>query len=474
MEDNYKDIFKKNFDDHEDDIDPQIIWDNVRPKKKSRFLWFILNSFLVLVVVTALYFMFNIDKEADEVNRAQSSEFAIGEDDGGGKESVNKNKNDAQLVQKNMASIDKIIEADLKESKSNLIEHASSQIPKQTFTEVRKQNEINIKLTNLPTTPRTNNERLLANTNEVKESVQNDDRKNIEKEDLKIIVTNDLIESSNEPITINYLGTLGLNKLLIGDREIPKLTMSISDYVAEQDVVKQKVKLDNKISFSINGGYGFLQANRSANNLGSEQLLNARNNTVEELEAARINMLVNYHLGSKISISSGLQYSRINELFTWTGSQLRQANGQYITEILETPEETFITYEEGEFDQRVVRNMKIYNKTNLVSVPVILNLHHAVGDFSFSIGGGVEANVFQWRDGFVLDPQNNPMSLQDQEQSKFGLNYVAKLGVEYALNEKLKLAVNFDYVQLKQTELNLKSRYNITNLGLGLRYDLGK
>ena len=90
MKENYKDIFKRHFDNQEDDIDPQIIWDNIKPKKKKRFFWLILNSFLMLLVATALYFTLQIDKQADEFNHAQSSEFAMGEDDKGGNENVNK------------------------------------------------------------------------------------------------------------------------------------------------------------------------------------------------------------------------------------------------------------------------------------------------------------------------------------------------------------------------------------------------
>ena len=275
-------------------------------------------------------------------------------------------------------------------------------------------------------------------------------------------------------IKISYLENLYISSLSYDNRVIPNLYIDVEEYLTEEIVNSDNKEIDKKISLAVNGAYGFLQSNSTAKNSNNEQALVNRKNTVQELESARINMLVNYHLGSRISVSSGLQYSRINELFTWQGIYERESKGQYITEIVETAENTLITYAEGEFDERVDRNMRIYNKTNLVSIPLILNLHQGVGNFTFSIGGGVEANVFQWRDGFVLDNDNAPIALQDQEQSKFGINYVAKLGVEYSLNQQLSLAANFGYTKMKHSDSDLISNYRINDLGIGLRYFMDK
>lgn len=464
MEENYKDIFKRNFDHHEDEIDPQIIWDNVKPKKKTKkFFWFMISSILLIVVASLSFLYFKADQDGVVGRDIQSSES----------ESLQKVE---EVVSKEVAK-EVSSGQNIYKDKSNLInkkvgqgQESSPRIAEPTFTEVKQKD-------NKQKYPSTESsiKAEIVNT-ELETKINSSDEFQL-KTGNDSPVQNTALEPGtigDEKILINALSILEIAEIEVASREVPALWIDLDEVQSDKSEGAPENATKHKLSLAVNAGYGFLSAKRTANEQGNSDLLLSRTSTVSELEAARVNMLVNYHLGSKISLSSGVQFSRLNELFEWKGNYKRTTNGQYISEIIETPEATYFSYEEGEHEENVERNMKIYNKTNLFSIPLIVNLHQSLGAFSFSISGGVEANVLQLRSGFVLDDLGIPLALEDQQKSEFGLSYLGKFGIEYELCKQLSVAASLGYIQMKHTESKLNSNYAIKDIGLGLRYNFGE
>ena len=477
MEENYKDIFKRRFDDHEDEIDPQIIWDNIRPKRKSRLVWWRLGLVLVLLLAPIVYLYLQNDQWLNE--KDQASEFvSSGEDNimeiGAIDASANENS---------------ISEVSFNNSQGGIPgkeETKTKSQPEKTFTEVnkRKVEETNkivatqkdLKQKNVIRESRSASTVVVASS----EERQNDDRKIPTKKDIvsdllevnaknKQDGSHKILDSSNSEIGLELLNSLS-PFLLVTKQTTYNLGMTPIAYVkVKEDHVKDIPS--RGFSMGVSADYGILNTVRESN---SVDLLLGRLNTLENLESLRFNTLLTYHFGSRISLSSGLQYTRLNELFRWQGTFLSSEFGEYIDTVEETADGTILTLVEGEHEVEITRNMRIYNKSNLVSVPLILNLSQGIGKFNFSISGGVEANLLQWRDGYVVDEQDAPIALQDQEQSDFGLSYLGRFGVEYRFAEDLSLSANVGYVQLNHSELNLNTLYKVKTFGLGLRYFLSK
>lgn len=464
MKENYKDIFKKNFDQLEDDIDPQIIWDNIKPKKKKKnMLWFFLSSFLLILIVSISYLYFQ--KDANEIASSQTKPSKTVETIDAS-EKLNENQPIKEIAQDNH-----VLTADTYSNKvdEKLNQINSSRNAEQTFTEVKK-NDLEPK-PSISFSSR--NSALAAQETEIQKDLVHDfSTKEIKK---RVIDENLSFPDSipvAEKIIVKNLDRLMLNELDFVGRKIPIRAMRFEQYPRSNNRNQFK-ELNKGFSLAVNSSYGFLNAERSVDPGANQNVYLHRIETVSELEAARINMLVNYHLSNRISFGTGIQYTRINELFEWQGNYKRTTNGEYVTEIIETPEETYFSFAEGEYEENVQRNMKIYNKTNLISIPLIANFHQAFGDFSLSIGAGIEANVFQFRDGYVLNELEIPVALQDQESSKFGLSYFGKIGVEYRLTDQLSFGASFGYIQMRHSEIDLNTSYAVKDLGLGLRYTLG-
>lgn len=483
MEENYKDIFKKHFENHEDDIDPQIIWDNIRPKKDRKILWFGLGLLFAIFVSSFVYL--SVVKDIEHRPTIQSSELenhSMAKQAVQAKENTDSNKNivDTNNELNNQKDPSNKISETSTSKNSNLLNtrNIKSAVPTKavpTFTEVEKplakglnQNGF---VTERSSISSLSNQKVLteldARQNKIAETKVA--LKKIEKADVDKPIAQK--ESNVVFGNINALELLSIYEGQISFVERVKKELTLLPRAKQSDPERIKVKPSNQMfSLGLNAAYGFLNSDRVAISENYSEQLDRRNDNLENLEAARINLLLNYHLGSKVSLSSGLQYTRLNELFTWEGSYRTTKDGEYIMDLTETSEGVITTFAQGEYEATETRNMRIYNKTNLISIPVILSLNQPIGKFDISIGGGIEANVAQWRDGFVLNEQGVPLELRDQETSNFGLSYVGNLGLGYTFNEKLKLSANIGYVQFKHSEVNLNTDYKIANVGIGLKY----
>lgn len=467
MKENYRDIFKKHFDNHEDDIDPQIVWDNIRPKKDRRLIWFSLSMFFMLGSIAFVLFFYHGEST---INGAESAKVIIDEPQ------IEQTATSDVVASKEVVE-SKIIKENIRISKPGKLKSETSSGAEQIFTEVIEVESENgngnrkrIGNENWNGNESGNGKRVvvgqaqwtlddLPKDNELAQGSQD----SIEGENME--------EKESEDVIVNSLFDLELltqlNVILpVEKRLMYQLKMGPIETKINKDTEKVD-KYFERFSLAINGDYGILKSDKNAMD---ESLLQIRKNTLQDLEAVRMNALLSYHFGPRISISSGLQYSRLNELFTWEGEYDTIENGEYVESIIETSNETITTIIEGEHPVNKSRNMRIYNKTNSVSVPLILNLSQSIGEFGIIISGGIEANVLQWRDGYVLGESGAPITLQAQEKSEFGLSYVGNLGLEYPLVRNLSLSVNVGYVQMKQSELNYSTVYKVKSAGLGLKY----
>lgn len=486
MEDNYKDIFRKHFDTHEDEIDPQLIWDKVKPKKKKRFTWIFLVPIALGILVFAFIFQRNekaievgqsqvgietglVEKDEDVMadSASQISENLNQKKRGPESKSILEEKNDA-LVKSPFTEVKKkkIREANRskkvqgeKDREQTIFTKAekSEEAPESIFTEVKKIAE---RAEEIFTEVKDNNGSKLS-----AEIVE------LEKETLK---TKDLGKTENLDKEIKSsivrLPKVSMGKFVVADREKEDLRISFAKLKKFQIVESPENSVQSFWSLATNVNYGFLNSDtKSETDFAAYK--QTRIETVDQLEAVRANILASYHLGQRISFTSGIQYTRLNELFTWRGSYVEPVEGEYIESIEITNSDTIYTLRDGQYLEKKVRNMKIYNKTNLISVPLVLNYTHTVNKFSLVLSGGIEANIFEWSDGYILNEEGVPTTLKSHE-SNFGLNYLASVALAYQLTDQLSLSANVSSVFLNNQEENLSTDYRITGVGLGLQYRL--
>ena len=451
MEENYKDIFKREFDRHEDEIDPQIIWDQIQSKKKKR-RFFIIPLFGIGALGLILFLVFfksdqtqNAATEISEKHKSPKVEL---------KDFTDSKKETSQVENKTISPKDsqKINQTE-SDSQNKELPQASNE------SSIRKKEiKINSKRTVLENTrvEQTENQIDKINKKENTKVVQD-----IKIEQQQIFASKEINSSEANiakknvnKIELTMLHHLELSQLVVEDRD--KVSM-ILNYVAEPKVNEESSEEEPSTketksywALSAHGDYGLLSTTVMSPDFDA---VDARSSTVSSLEAARTNLLVDFHCNELLSFSTGVQYTRVNELFVWQGS--------YLEPIMAVNTDTVI----------VRRNMQIYNKTHLVSVPLIVNLSRQIGNFSATVSGGVEANVLQWRDGFVLGEDDIPIALQDQNVD-FGLNYLAKLRLQYQVSERIGLSANMSQVFIRSDETNISTRHRITGLGLGLHYKL--
>ncbi len=447
MKDDYKDIFKRHFDAHEDDINPQLIWENIKPKKKERALWMFLFPFLLVLGMVSLYLINN--PTANELNN-ENTDLKFG-----------------QIPSEELHASTEVITNNTQSLAANN-NHQSSKENELVQNSINR----NEKFANNLLRPREKN-----NFTEVKKSptkvvfVDNNTKldsnllvEQVKQEKFKSLDSNKIGTKSIAIAKLDQLEDHWIIELELKPKEKESMFLNLSAGGGKS--VEVKSAISPKWSLATVGSYGIMSIARK----GDEEYVALRNETLSDLEAIRSNLFLNFHLSNRISLSTGLQYTRLNELFEWQGEYLQSKNGQYISEIVITPEGTVNNFSEGEYKERVSRNMKIYNKTNLISVPLKLNLHQSLGGIVISLSGGVEANVFNWNEGFTLNKQGIPIDLGKQEDIQFGINYTAGLGFEYLVTRHLAVSANLGLTTISSKEPNLTSDYQLTEMGLGIRY----
>ncbi|MDX1667097.1 MAG: hypothetical protein R3350_07705, partial [Saprospiraceae bacterium] len=182
-----------------------------------------------------------------------------------------------------------------------------------------------------------------------------------------------------------------------------------------------------------------------------------------------------YLTPSGLSLSSGLQYARIGERFS------------YATEGDERITVTTIYGSDGEIigtdtlTEQVFERITASNQFESLDLPVLLGYEFSHHRFAFSLQGGAFFNLFFRAKGKMLSPEDlQPVDFSREEQSAFrdqlGVSWYGSLGIHYRLTPQLQLSLrpHLRYYPDSFTRAGFVSRQNYMTAGLffGIRKNL--
>ena len=503
MNEDYKDIFKKHFNEHLDDTDAQEMWKAIKvrkrggPKRRRKN-----KGRVIIVIILGLGFLFTTaiynfkNKQSSntalksQLDKREHAQLPTSDDqplDTQGKYVSGANK----LVLENRVSQD-AIPSDSKEviEKGNLAQGKYlGDVTEQNLTKVEIQADVVVN---------NNLSQDAFNVDTEEETLTSDNEEDSQFLNQVVSVNGTETNTKDDQVTEgefpsrNNLGSAKENEKIGGvemaSSEILKLsalqTFSIIPFTIEQVLPELKMTVQgiiaaptnngaskSKMGLSVGGSYGLLSSNFESTSGASLAYTTARAETESNLEAFTTNVLFDYRILKNISISSGLGYTRINELFQWENNFVRDNFGEHhaATEIDENGVSNFV-YSTGTYQEEVSRKMNIYNKTDLVSVPLVIGLHKSVGEINVSIQGAVQANFLIGQDGYILNDKNETLVLGTDVDTKFGLGFKGGLGIEYPLTEKIGLQGNISYTKFSKNQLNVDVAYGIIDLGIALAY----
>jgi len=485
MKEDYKDIFKKHFNEHLEDVDAEEMYAAIKVRKKRRGPRRKKNKLLIVVVPFLLGAAFLISSAVKNWQDKKSEKTALESNSNG------QAMNDIHVSPQNPSSDDQSVNFTKPDESENISTNENN--ADEDLTKVIKQlndvksNATNQKLVDLDisisesanNSASANDQKSIAiNDNDAEINTSDPDEKRIDNLELVMPMTGDKqklivqgvdeLESENELSPriedVALLSAIDASVSYLSKKPRPLLNTAVN--------VEQKAKETfNRWGIQAGSSVGLFSTNYKYGDISFENYAANRDLTESALEAISGHVLVDYQFHKNISISSGLAYTRINELFEWEGASLQQRSGQHITGVEQYPDgQENLVYSNGTYEALVDRKLKVYNKTDLIYVPVYLNTHHELGDISLNFMAGVKANVVVNEEGYILNQNFVDEPLSQENESIFKLGWSGGVGLEYTLRENLGLNLNAKYTYWTKDQSGISISYHIIESGLSLKY----
>ena len=233
----------------------------------------------------------------------------------------------------------------------------------------------------------------------------------------------------------------------------------------------EKDAAGNKKYISIYGGPDF--AFRSLTDTGNSAYLQKRKESSKVSSAYSAGINYTRVFNNSMSLRAGLNYSQINEKFSFLQGRLVQ-----VIYIIDANGDTT-----GSYTTSGTRYKTTHNKYRSIDVPLTIGYEMGNGRLHANINAGVVVNVYSWQKGEVLDTSYQPVNITTgkgnsayQFKTNAGLGVTGGVAVYYKLNDNVHLMAEpyfrYNLKQMNKDNLTLKQKYNTVGLRVGLRVDL--
>lgn len=174
------------------------------------------------------------------------------------------------------------------------------------------------------------------------------------------------------------------------------------------------------------------------------------------------------------SIRAGINYSQVNEKFSYVQSNITQIT--YITDPV-TGDTT------GTFLTSGTRYKTTNNKYHTIDIPLLLGFETGNGRIHANFNAGVVLNIYSWQKGESLDTSFRPVNISTgkgaslyQYKTNIGAGFMGGVSVYYKLNDQLHLLaepyLRYNFSPMNKEMLSLQEKFTTIGLRLGIRLDL--
>ena len=227
----------------------------------------------------------------------------------------------------------------------------------------------------------------------------------------------------------------------------------------------------NKKYFEFYAGPDF--ALRSFRDTGNSVYMQKRKESTKFTSAYSAGVRFTRVFKNSISVRGGINYSQINEKFTYVQGNLVQ-----VTYIINANGDTT-----GSYVTTGTRYKTTHNKYRSIDVPLSIGYEVGNGRLHANINAGVVINVYSWQKGEVLDTSYQPVNITTgkgsspyQFKTNAGLGFIGAVSVYYKVNDKIHILAEpyfrYNLSQINKENLTLKQKYNTIGLRVGVRVDL--
>jgi len=227
----------------------------------------------------------------------------------------------------------------------------------------------------------------------------------------------------------------------------------------------------NKTYIEIYGGPDM--AFRNLSDTGNSAYLQKRKESTKFSSAFSAGMRYTKVFSNGMSVRTGINYSQINEKFTFVQGNLVQ-----VTYIIDANGDTT-----GSYITTGTRYKTTINKFRTIDVPVLIGYEVGNGKLHANINAGVIINAYSWQKGDVLDTAFRPVSITTgksnspyQFKTNIGVGFMVGTSLYYKLNDKVHVLAEpyfrYSLSPMSKENLTFTQKYNTAGIRVGLRVDL--
>ncbi|MEO7307271.1 MAG: hypothetical protein ABIR78_04800 [Ferruginibacter sp.] len=227
----------------------------------------------------------------------------------------------------------------------------------------------------------------------------------------------------------------------------------------------------NKRYFEFYGGPDY--AIQSLHDTGNSAYLQKRKESTKFKSGFSAGVRYTKVFNNSMSVRGGVNYSQINEKFTFS-----QGNIVQIVYILNTNGDTI-----GSYTTTGTRYKTTINRYRSIDIPIVVGYELGNGKLHANINAGAIINIYSWQKGDVLDVSGNPVSITTgkssspyQFKTNAGIGFIGSASVYYKLNDRLHLMAEpyfrYNLSAMNKQTITLKQKYQTAGLRLGIRLDL--
>lgn len=233
----------------------------------------------------------------------------------------------------------------------------------------------------------------------------------------------------------------------------------------------EKNAAGNKTYFEIYGGPDY--AFRNMSDTGNSAYLQKRKESTRFSSAFSAGLRYTRVFNNGISFRTGINYSQINEKFTYSEGNIVQ-----VIYIINNAGDTI-----GSYMTSGTRYKTTQNKFRTIDVPLVLGYELGNGRLHTNINAGVIVNAYSWQKGEVLDSNYKPVNITTgksnspyQFKTNIGVGFIGSVSVYYKLSDRWHILAEpyfrYNLTPASRETITFKQKYNTAGLRVGLRYDL--
>ena len=334
------------------------------------------------------------------------------------------------------------------------------------------------------------NTNISIQTNQPKNNLVNTSNKSILKNKIKLAVSavsasideqdeNNNIENTKDYTPFNQLVS-SMNRLYYDAQKIN--STAIYNNNKQQGLIKklfipdcpemEKNAAGNKYYWEIYVSPDF--ATKQFNDTANSKLVEKRKESNSFQSAYSAGLRYTRVFGNGISLRTGINFSQINEKFSFALSNIVQ--NTYIID----PVSGDTT---GSYTTKGTRYKTTYNHYQTIDIPLLIGYEIGNSRLHVNFNAGALVNIYSWQNGETLDTSFLPVSFSTgksnsayQYKSNVGIGFTSAVSFYYKMNDRLHLLAEpyyrYNFSPMNKDNFSIQEKFSTIGLRLGIRVDL--